>query len=252
MDPNSPHSAFTTPLPSNIWLRIFKANTNAPSRRATNFPGAWLGRPTIRHCSWRRPLPRAMNSMKSASAMAQCTNCRSPRPGSGPPFPTTPANWRSVSADNHTNIWRKDLLHPHVPAVQMFASTRPQDNAQYSPDGRHVVFDSLRSGTWSIWLADSDGSNLVQITKGPAAGFPRWSPNSRKVAFVITEPTGLQETYTADISDHVPHKLKTNVRESDYPYWSHDGNWIYFLGREGAGHPTLPLPRGRRRRDAPC
>lgn len=147
-------------------------------------------------------------------------------------------------ADNHTNIWRKDLLHPHVPAVQMFASTRPQDNAQYSPDGRHVVFDSLRSGTWSIWLADSDGSNLVQITKGPAAGFPRWSPDSRKVAFVITEPTGLQETYTADISDHVPHKLKTNVRESDYPYWSHDGNWIYFLGREGTGHQLFRCPAG--------
>jgi len=146
--------------------------------------------------------------------------------------------------DDHINIWRKDLQHPDAPAVQICASTRPQNNAQYSPDGRHIAFDSLRSGTWSVWLADSDGSNLVQITKGPPAGYPRWSPDSRKIAFVMKEPYGLEEVYTADISDHVAHKLKTNVRESDYPYWSHDGKWIYFLGREGTGHQLFRCPAG--------
>lgn len=146
--------------------------------------------------------------------------------------------------DDRINIWRKDLQHPEAPAVQICASTLPQKNAQYSPDGRRVAFDSLRSGTWSVWLANSDGSNLVQITKGPPAGYPRWSPDSQKIAFVMKEPNGLEEVYTADISDRVPRKLKTNVRESDYPYWSHDGKWIYFLGREGTGHQLFRCPAG--------
>jgi Tol biopolymer transport system component/DNA-binding winged helix-turn-helix (wHTH) protein len=168
-------------------------------------------------------------------------------PGAAGTWPTISNDGHKLAfslGDDHINIWRKDLQHPEAPAVQMWASTRPQNNAQYSPDGRHVAFDSLRSGTSSVWLADSDGGNLVQITKGPPAGLPRWSPDSRKIAFVMIEPIGLEEVYTADISDHVAHKLKTNVRESDYPYWSHDGKWIYFLGREGTGHQLFRCPAG--------
>jgi len=162
-------------------------------------------------------------------------------------WPTISNDGRKLAfsqGDDHINTWRKDLQHPAAPAVQMCTSTRPQTNAQYSPDGRHIAFDSLRSGTWSVWLADSDGSNLVQITKGPPAGYPQWSPDSQKIVFVMIEPSGLEEVYTADISDHVAHKLKTNVRESDYPYWSHDGKWIYFLGREGTGHQLFRCPAG--------
>jgi Tol biopolymer transport system component/DNA-binding winged helix-turn-helix (wHTH) protein len=169
-------------------------------------------------------------------------------------LPVTAGAWLTVSNDgrklafslseDHVSIWRKDLKHPEVPAVQMYASTRPQNNAQYSPDGHHIAFVSLRSGTWSVWLADSNGSNLVQITKGPAARYPRWSPDSQKIAFEITEPSGLEEVYTTDISDHVAHKLKTNVRELANPYWSHDGKWIYFLGREGTGHQLFRCPAG--------
>ena len=48
--------------------------------------------------------------------------------------------------------------------------------------------------------------------------------------------------YTADISDRVAHKLKTNVREAEHPYWSHDGKWIYFRGSEGVGHQLYRCP----------
>ena len=146
----------------------------------------------------------------------------------------------SVS-DNHINIWRKDLQHPEAPAVQMYTSTRQQSSGQYSPDGKHVAFDSARSGTRSVWVADTDGSNLVQISHEGPAGDPHWSPDSQKIAFEI-EPNGLVGVYTADISNRVPHKLKTNVRESSDPFWSHDGKWIYFRGFEGIGRQLYRCP----------
>jgi Tol biopolymer transport system component/DNA-binding winged helix-turn-helix (wHTH) protein len=163
-------------------------------------------------------------------------------------------DWPAISRDGHklafsladdrVNIWRKDLEHPEAPAMQMLVSTRQQNNSQYSPDGRHVAFDSARSGTWSVWVADSDGGNVVQISHEGPAGFPRWSPDSQKITFAMTELSGLAGVYTADISDRVAHKLKTNVREVDHPYWSHNGEWIYFRGSEGVGHQLYRCPVG--------
>ncbi|MGA8104187.1 MAG: hypothetical protein WB869_18650, partial [Candidatus Acidiferrales bacterium] len=141
----------------------------------------------------------------------------------------------SVS-DDHVNIWRRDLQHPEVAAVQMYSSSRPQDNSQYSPDGKYVAFDSDRSGTWSVWVARVDGSDPVQISHEGPAGHPRWSPDSQRITFEMTDPGGLIGVYTADILERVPHQLKTNIREVGRPFWSHDGVWIYFLGYKGTGH----------------
>jgi Tol biopolymer transport system component/DNA-binding winged helix-turn-helix (wHTH) protein len=145
--------------------------------------------------------------------------------------------------DNHLSIWRKDLQHPEAASVQLYSSTRPQNAGEYSPDGKHVAFDSERSGTWSVWMADGEGSNLVQISREAPASFPRWSPDSQKIVFqMFDEASGLWAVYTADISDRVAHKLKTNIQELEFPYWSHDGKWIYFLGYEGNGHQLYRCP----------
>ncbi len=166
----------------------------------------------------------------------------------------TAGDWPAISrdgrklafsvSDNHVNIWRKDLQHPEAPAVQMYISTRQQDNGQYSPDGNHVAFGSTRSGTPGVWVADTHGSNLVRISQEGPAGYPRWSPDSQKIAFEMIGPSGHFGVYTVDLSDRVLHKLQTNVREANRPFWSHDGKWIYFRGFEGVGRQLYRCPAG--------
>jgi len=36
-----------------------------------------------------------------------------------------------------------------------------------SPDGRYIVFDSSRTGSWHVWRMDLDGDNQRQLTSGP-------------------------------------------------------------------------------------
>jgi Tol biopolymer transport system component/DNA-binding winged helix-turn-helix (wHTH) protein len=146
------------------------------------------------------------------------------------------------ASDDHINIWRKDLQHPEAQAVEMYISTRQQNDAQYSPDGKHVAFDSERSGAWSVWVADTNGSNPVEVSKEGRARYPRWSLDSQKIAFEMLEPGGHLGVYTVDISNRVPHKLETNVREASRPSWSHDGKWIYFRGYEGIGRQLYRCP----------
>jgi Tol biopolymer transport system component/DNA-binding winged helix-turn-helix (wHTH) protein len=87
-----------------------------------------------------------------------------------------------------TNIWRVDLPGPGTPAsappVVSISSTRMDSTPQLSPDGRRVLFTSDRSGAWEIWLADPDGSNIVQLTSmGAVSAAPCWSPDGEQIVF---------------------------------------------------------------------
>jgi len=44
---------------------------------------------------------------------------------------------------------------------------------------------SDRTGSDEIWVSDTAGSNLLQLTSlgGPMAGTSRWSPDGRRIAF---------------------------------------------------------------------
>ena len=137
---------------------------------------------------------------------------------------------------SNINIWRKDLLNPASPGVRLLGSTREQANPQYSPDGKHIAFESNRGGPPEIWLSDSDGGNLVQISHlhNHATGTPRWSPDSRRAIF-DSWFTGHPAVFVADIAEMTPEKLITDIPDMFQPSWSHDGKSIYFLSVEEKG-----------------
>jgi Tol biopolymer transport system component/DNA-binding winged helix-turn-helix (wHTH) protein len=134
-------------------------------------------------------------------------------------------------------LWRRDLLHPEAPPLEFIPSSRPQYDAQYSPDGKRIVFDSLRSGVQGVWISGDDGSNLVQISDARSiSGSPQWSPDGSKIAFDSMSRDSW-EIYVADVAERKPRRVVTNVPSTIRPSWSRDGKWIYFVsheaGREG-------------------
>ncbi|MGC1298858.1 MAG: winged helix-turn-helix domain-containing protein [Alloacidobacterium sp.] len=130
------------------------------------------------------------------------------------------------------SIWRRDLLHPEAPAVELIPSSREQWDAQYSPDGKRIAFTSLRSGALGVWISNEDGSNLVQISNsGQPSGSLQWSPDGNKIAFDSLS-RHRWEIYVADVAERAPRKLVTNITNLIRPHWSRDGKWIYFRSNE--------------------
>jgi len=139
--------------------------------------------------------------------------------------------YSSVSMGS-TNIWRRDLLHPDAQAVEPIPSSRRQTDAQYSPDGKRIVFSSQRSGRQGVWISSDDGSNLVQLSNpNYESGSPQWSPDGSRIAF-DSLPRDRWEIYVADVAERKPRKLITNISGVIRPHWSRDGKWIYFTSNE--------------------
>lgn len=59
-------------------------------------------------------------------------------------------------------------------------------NPRWSPDGARIAFASERDGDADIWVADADGSNLVQVTDtdgGVGEFTPSWTADGRHIVF---------------------------------------------------------------------
>ncbi|MDR2911929.1 MAG: transporter [Alistipes sp.] len=60
------------------------------------------------------------------------------------------------------------------------------DGPEYSPDGRHIWFNSVRSGLMQVWRMNADGSQQTQMTLDETRNswFPHVSPDGQKVLFI--------------------------------------------------------------------
>ncbi len=125
------------------------------------------------------------------------------------------------------DISRATLTDPASTTQVLISSTHTQLVPEYSPDGMHIVFESNRSGSSEIWLADRDGGNPVKLTSfnGPQTGAPSWCTDGRRLAFDSRAP-GASAIYLLDLPQGQPHRLQTTQESLSLPVWSEDCRWI--------------------------
>jgi Tol biopolymer transport system component len=163
------------------------------------------------------------------------------------PQPSRPSRLVYVHSFRDLNIWRVETTTPglpsSVPPAVAIASTRWDHNAEFSPDGHRVAFQSNRSGQMEIWLADRDGSNAVALTSmdAPITAHPRWSPDGQTIAFDSNQE-GQYELYVIPASGGRPRRLTSDPASDHYPSFSGDGRWIYFASNRSGGHQIWKMP----------
>src|SRR5437773_2149517 len=150
-------------------------------------------------------------------------------------LPLTPT--RKVEFDAHEGTWLSLDVSPdgktivfellgdlYTMPVTGGAATRitsgPAFDSQprYSPDGRHIVFLSDRSGGENIWVCDADGTHAKALTKGGNQLYasPVWTPDGN---YIVASRT-------------------SGVLGSTYELWLYHKD-----GGSGTGMVKLPPPR---------
>jgi len=154
-----------------------------------------------------------------------------------------------TSVSYSASIWKGTLSADHkvsAPLDRFISSTGLEEGPQYSPDGKHIVFQSTRTGYHEIWRADADGSNPVQLTHfmKNLTGTPRWSPNSSQIAF-DSRPGGHSQIFVINSEGGQPRQVTQGDFDNAVPSWSTDGQWIYFASnRSGAWQVWKIKPEG--------
>ena len=92
--------------------------------------------------------------------------------------------------------------------------------ATVSPDGRHIVFTSVRDGDLDIYIMNADGSNVRRLTNEPGYdGGPFFSADGKKIVYRAHHPTDPAELadYRALLADGFirPNKLEIYVMNAD-------------------------------------
>lgn len=154
---------------------------------------------------------------------------------------------RLAYSDQYWNedIWRIPVGPGHHGGKpeKLIYSTLQEEGPQYSPDGRHIVFQSTRSGSFEIWRCDADGSHLVQLTSfnGPLTGTPRWSPDSRQISF-DTRLTPHPNVYVISADGGPPRRFRNDTSDDGVASWSGDGKWLYFASDRSGVWQVWKMP----------
>jgi Tol biopolymer transport system component/DNA-binding winged helix-turn-helix (wHTH) protein len=140
------------------------------------------------------------------------------------------------------NIWQIEVptaTPPGRSTKKLIASTRGDAGPQFSPDGTRIAFVSDRTGSDEIWVCDTEGSNLVQLTSvgGPVAGTPRWSPDGRRIAF-----DGDWGIHVIAVDGGPSRRVASDTPDGVVPSWSRDGRWIYFASTRTGGLEVWKVP----------
>jgi Tol biopolymer transport system component len=150
----------------------------------------------------------------------------------------------AVQSETTSNLW----VAPDgkaEPGGQISSNNKDYDGLDglaWSPDGR-VVFASYRTGNADLWITDTDGSNVRQLTHGEGRnGYPSVSPDGRTIVFVSTR-TGTESIWKMNIDGGNPVQLTRGGVEL-LPKITPDGKDVVYGSAVRQGIFKIPLTGG--------
>lgn len=109
----------------------------------------------------------------------------------------------------------------------------------WSPDGKKIVFMSIRNGAAGVWVMNLGGANQQLLAEGVA---PDWSPDGKQIAFTHEDNNRVPQIWTVNSDGtHLTQLTHSNTYKIA-PSWSPDGKEIVFVSPQNFTSSSHPQP----------
>ena len=129
---------------------------------------------------------------------------------------------------------------------QLTTYTGLDANHSWSADSQHLAFSSTRSGDrWSIHIIDIDTREVHELTrsiiKDQHTGSASWSPDGKRIAYIVTKRNPFQEAiYTVNPDGKNPRRFTKYADSTLYSLdWSPDGKQLLYCEDKYNGQVLL-------------
>lgn len=140
--------------------------------------------------------------------------------------------------DIYQDLYAYDLRRDRV---QRLTSGLRVKDPEISPDGKYFALAVSDRGSQNLALLDAretlDGHEdlkprLVTAYRQERVATPRWSPDSRTIAYAVTDNRGKTSLRLYDVQSGQDRPILTASYNAAYPSWSRDGRVIYYVSDE--------------------
>ena len=128
------------------------------------------------------------------------------------------------------DIWKLDLK---TKKKTLLTQSMRANYPKFSPDGTEIIFVAHGNSLSQLYLMDSDGANIKQITENVGDTqiiTPAWSPDGSSIAYAQSDPDGSMDIHILELESRKIVQI-TESSEADYwPIWHPEGTKISFTG----------------------
>jgi TolB protein len=120
------------------------------------------------------------------------------------------------------------VIRPKGTGLRVLPGTEGGEYPSWSPDGSRIAFNSNLTGDHVMYIAQADGSKVVDLARAGEGWQVDWSPDGRSILFTShrDHPDNYTDVYVMRPDGSGVHRL--THKRAYTPAWSPDGEHIVF------------------------
>jgi serine/threonine-protein kinase len=150
-----------------------------------------------------------------------------------------------IETEERADVWVKQL--DRGPLSRLTFEGDYNGYPTWTPDGRSILFGSLRDGEWNTWIKRADGTGperqLVDLERD--IWVTEWSRDGEWLVISVDGPPGTDDILAMQVGvDSVPIPVVAGAFDEYEPALSPDGRWLAYVSEE-SGQPEVyvrPFP----------